>query len=327
MSKQKPNTYILVDTMNMFFRSKHFAKGGDINTKIGMAMHIMFNSLRKLYRQANNGHVVLCLEGKSWRYKHLPEYKLPRKVKALEKSPAEQEEDEIFLEALEEFIEFFRTKTNATVLQAPNSEADDLIALWCQSHPDDTNVIISSDQDYIQLIDENTTIYNGVEDITITLDGYFDAKGKRIEKKGDVDPEWKLFEKIVRGDKSDNIKSAYPGVRTKGTAKKVGMQEAFADRNNGGFNWNNFMLQRWTDADKKEHRVRDRYEFNKFIIDLTAQPEEIRKECLEAIFESTQKEPVRHVGIHFLKFCKQWDLKKISDTPDDFAKVLQHRYQ
>lgn len=325
--EDKKQTYILVDTMNMFFRSKHFAKGGDIDTKIGMAMHTMFNSLRKMYRTANAGHVVFCLEGKSWRYELLPEYKLPRKIKALEKTQVEKEEDEIFLEALGDMIEFMREKTNATVLQAPNSEADDLIALWCQSHPNDNNIIVSSDQDYLQLISENVSVYNGVEDTMITLEGFFDAKNRRIEKKGDVDPEWFLFEKCIRGDKSDNIKSAYPGCRTKGTAKKVGMKEAFADRNEGGFNWNNFMLQRWTDADGNEHRVRDRYDFNKSIIDLTIQPEHIRKECMMAIVEETKKAPVSHVGLHFLKFCGTWNLKRISDTPDDFVKVLNHRYQ
>jgi len=326
MPKKNSNTYILVDTMNMFFRSKHFAKGGDINLKIGMAMHIMFNSLRKLYRESNNGHVVMCLEGHSWRYELLPEYKLPRKIKRLEAPPAQQEEDAIFLEALEDLIDFMRKKTNATVIQAPNSEADDLIALWCQSHPDDNNIIVSSDQDYLQLIDEHVSIYNGVEDITINLDGFFDSKGKRIEKKGEVNPEWMLFEKCIRGDKSDNIHSAYPGCRTKGTLKKVGMTEAFEDRNNGGFNWNNFMLQRWTDANGQEQRVRDRYEFNKKLIDLTMQPDYIRKECMEAILEQTSKKPVPMVGLHFLKFCGKWDLKRISDTPDDFARVLSHRY-
>jgi len=325
--KQEPRTFILVDSMNLYFRAKHFGKGGDINIKIGMAMHTIFNSLRKLYRIASTGHVVMCMEGNSWRYKHLPEYKLPRKLKALEASPAQQEEDAIFLESFLELINYMDTKTNATVLKAPNSEGDDLIALWCQSHPDDNNIIVSSDQDYYQLISENVTVYNGVTEETITLDGVFDSKGKRVEKKGDVDPEWFLFEKCIRGDKSDNIHSAYPGVRTNGSSKKVGIREAFLDKNNGGFNWNNFMLQRWTDPDGVEHRVRDRYEFNRFMIDLTQQPEEIKKECLLAIYEGTQKKPVQGIGIHFLKFCQQWDLQRISDTPDDFVRVLQHRYK
>ena len=33
----------------------------------------------------------------------------------------------------------------------------------------------------------------------------------------------------MRGDSTDNVFSAYPGVRTKGTRNKVGLQEAFED--------------------------------------------------------------------------------------------------
>ena len=40
--------YLLVDSLNMFMRAKHVGgRGADIDTKIGMAMHIMFNSLAK----------------------------------------------------------------------------------------------------------------------------------------------------------------------------------------------------------------------------------------------------------------------------------------
>ena len=40
--------YILVDTLNMFFRAKHVtARTSDIDMKVGMAMNIMFNSVKK----------------------------------------------------------------------------------------------------------------------------------------------------------------------------------------------------------------------------------------------------------------------------------------
>ena len=53
------------------------------------------------------------------------------------------------------------------------------------------------------------------------------------------------------------------------------MLEAFEDRNTGGFNYNNFMLQRWVDRNEEEHRVKDDYERNR-IIDLT-QSDEIKE--------------------------------------------------
>ena len=56
-------TYILVDTANMFFRARHVVRGSDIDTKIGMAYHIMFSAINKAYKDFNGSHVVFCLEG------------------------------------------------------------------------------------------------------------------------------------------------------------------------------------------------------------------------------------------------------------------------
>ena len=89
-------------------------------------------------------------------------------------------------------------------------------------------------------------------------------------------PEYLLFKKIIRGDAGDNVFTAYPGVREKGSKNKIGIMEAFEDREKQGFNWNSFMLSRWVDHDGVEHRVRDCYERNKTLIDLKAQPQDIK---------------------------------------------------
>ena len=68
-----------------------------------------------------------------------------------------------------------------------------------------------------------------------------------------------LFEKCMRGDTSDNVFSAYPRCPKKGTRNKVGLIEAFEDKNTKGYNWNNMMLQRWVDLDGVEHPVLDDY--------------------------------------------------------------------
>ena len=53
------------------------------------------------------------------------------------------------------FTTFLREKTNVSVLRDPKAEADDLIARFVHLHPNDTHYIISSDTDYVQLINEN----------------------------------------------------------------------------------------------------------------------------------------------------------------------------
>ena len=59
--------YILVDSLNMFFRAKHVGSGKDIDMRVGMAMHIIFNSVKKAWNDFDGNHVVFCLEGRSWR--------------------------------------------------------------------------------------------------------------------------------------------------------------------------------------------------------------------------------------------------------------------
>lgn len=320
--------YILVDSLNVFFRAKHVARG-NIDMKVGMAMHIIFNSIKKAWNDFDGGHVVFCLEGNSWRKVYYDKYKANRKVAQLKRTVREQEDDELFFEAFNEFIEFIKHKSNCTVLQEANSEADDLIAMWIQSHPDDNHTIISNDSDFYQLINENVSQYNGTAEKVITHNGIFDGKtGKPVinKKTKEVEPapepEWLLFEKCVRGDTSDNIFSAYPGARIKGSKNKTGMREAFDDRHRGGYNYNNFMLQRWLDENGDEHVVRDDFLRNKQLIDLTQQPEEIKEACLAVIGDARNKDKVQGVGPHFLKFCGLWDLNRISKSPHDYTDFL-----
>jgi len=276
------STYILVDTANTFFRARHVVRG-DIDTKVGMALHITLNSVKKAWTDFKADHVVFCLEGRSWRKDFYAPYKRNRQVARDKLTPTESAEDTAFWEIFDEFKNFVTEKTNCTVMQHKQLEADDLIAGWVQMHPNDTHIIISTDGDFAQLIAPNVQQYNGVSNTIITHKGYFDDKKrepiidkKTKEVKPAPNPKWQIFEKCMRGDTSDNVFSAYPGVRTKGTKNKVGLTEAFEDKVTKGFNWNNMMLQRWTDHEGVEHRVLDDYQRNVVLCDLTAQPNTLK---------------------------------------------------
>jgi 5'-3' exonuclease len=325
-------TYILVDTANTFFRARHITRG-DLNDKVGMSIHIILNSVRKAWKDFNGHHVVFALEGRSWRKDHYAPYKRQRSEARAAQSSREQEEDRIFWETFDQFKDFVQNKTNATVLQHPKLEADDLIAGFIQLHPDAEHVIISTDGDFAQLISPKVRQYNGVMGITTTHEGYFDDKGKPIvdkktkEVKSAPDPEWLLFEKCMRGDTSDNIFSAYPGVREKGSKNKVGLREAFADRSNRGYNWNNMMLQRWVDHEGVEHRVLDDYYRNIKLCDLTAQPPEIKEIIIKTINDHINLgKNIPQVGVRLLKFCAEFDLVKVSEQVQSYADPLNARY-
>jgi len=298
-----------------------------------MALHLTLASVNQVVRKFGIDHVVFCLEGKSWRKSYYEPYKKNRIVDTQSQTQAEKEENELFWETYEKFTTFLRERTNVSVLRDPQAEADDLIARWVALHPEDENFIISSDTDFIQLISEKNKIYNGITNQLITLEGYFDDKGKIVKDKktGEPkllgDPQFILFEKCMRGDSTDNVFSAYPGVRTKGTKNKVGLIEAYADREKQGFSWNNLQLQRWVDHNQVEHRVRDDYERNKVLIDLTAQPQDIKDKVDANIREGVRTTVTPQVGVHFMRFCGTYELQKISEQSDTYAKWLNNSYK
>jgi 5'-3' exonuclease len=325
--------YALVDTANLFFRAKHIAsRNADTWQKVGMCLHLSLASVNQIVRKFGVDHVVFCLEGRSWRKDFYKPYKANRIVDETAMTEAEIEENKMFWETYEAFTTFLREKTNVSVIRHPQAEADDIIARFVHLHPNDEHFIISSDTDFIQLITENVKQYNGITNQLITVNGYFDDRDRPvIDKKTKQhktlgDPQFILFEKCMRGDATDNVFSAYPGVRTKGSKNKVGLTEAYADRARQGFNWNNLLLQKWVDHNDVEHRVKDDYERNRILIDLTAQPEEIKQAVDDVIRQTVKLDHVPQVGVHLMRFTGKYELNKISEQAETYAKWLNNTY-
>lgn len=370
--------YAIVDVANLFHRAR-FATSGDAFTKAGMTLHIVFRSLRKLTREQNCNHVVLCLEGKSWRYDYYPAYKSKRKLDQAQQKLKDAEETEVFFQTMDDFNNFMAEKTKCTVLQSPGIEGDDFVARWIQLHPNDEHVILSGDSDFVQLLAPNVSIYNGMDDVLITPTGIFDNKGRELlfsvePSKGKIkigkaleeaekdhvkaekektklypshvpepfsftpEPEWwkkALFIKIIRGDSSDSIFSAYPGVRYEGSSKRIGIRECWEDRNSMGYDWNNFMLQSWEKLIKVDEngnnitelvKVMDEFNKNAMLIDLSHQPQKIKDLMDAVIVQAVQKEPVSNVGIAFLRFCNEYQLNNLSKEATDHAVYLNAPY-
>jgi 5'-3' exonuclease len=326
--------YLIIDTANMFFRARHAAfRAADSWEKVGYALHITLSSINKVVRKFPADHVVFALEGRSWRKDYYKPYKANRAVARAALTEAEQEEDKLFWETFDTFNKYLAEQTNCSVIRHPQAEADDVIARWIALHPQAQHTIVSTDTDFVQLLAENVQQYNGMSDELLSLEGVLDAKGNRvIDKKTKLpkaipDPAWLLFEKCMRGDPTDNVFSAYPGVRIKGTKNKVGLQEAYEDRNSKGYAWNNIMLSRWTDHEGVEHRVLDDFQRNRVLIDLTAQPEDIKGLVDQAIQEQISHKDVGQVGVRFLKFCAKFELNKLSEAADQTAAWLNKTYE
>lgn len=337
--------YVLIDTSNMFFRARHSAhRASDTWTKLGFSLQVTLMSVNKVARKFNADHVVFALEGRSWRKDAYKPYKANRAVARGAMSEAEAEEDKLFWETYDSLTKYLSTKTNCSVIRCATAEADDIIARWIALHPQDEHVIVSSDSDFVQLVAPNVRLYNGINDHLFTVNGVEDDKGKSLSfvvksdskiKVGKHEPDfvaptdyhkWALFLKCVRGDSGDNVFSAYPGAPIKGSKNRIGLTEAFEDRDKKGYNWNNLMLQRWTDHNGVEHRVLDDYERNVTIVDLTAQPDDIKVKIAECIADNSTPKTVGQVGVKFMKFCGKHNLVKISEQATAYAEWLSAEY-
>jgi 5'-3' exonuclease len=299
---------------------------------LGFAIHVTLASVNKSWRDQKADHVIFCLEGRSWRKDFYEPYKKNRSVARAALTEKEQEEDQLFWDTFDALKTFINDRSNCTVLQHAELEADDLIAGFIQAHPNDHHTIISSDTDFYQLLADNVNQYNGISDELHTIKGIFDKKGKLVldkktkEPKKIPDPKFILFEKCMRGDPTDNIFSAYPGVRTKGTKNKVGLEEAYSDKHRQGYAWNNLMLQRWSDHNGVEHRVLDDYERNRVLVDLEAQPADIKDKIFDTIKRNAVPRTNNNVGSYFLKFCGKYDLVKLSDHAASYSEWLKSSY-
>jgi 5'-3' exonuclease len=325
--------YALIDLANTFFRARHVAsRNSDAEEKVAHALHITLASINQAVKRYQIDHVVACTEGRSWRKDVYAPYKRNRIVDAQSVTEAEQEESRLFWETYDKLIQYLKDRTNVTVLRHERAEADDMIARWIHLHPEDSHWIVSTDSDFDQLITDRVVRYNGVSGELVTLGGYLKENGKPVldkEKKPKLleDPEYILFLKQVRGDSSDNVFAAYPGAREKGTKNKIGIREAFEDRKKQGFNYNSFMLTRWTDHEGNEVRVRDAFERNRMLIDLKAQPQDIKDAVDQRIKESVRIQTVPQVGVHFMKFCATYDLQKLSENAETYSRWLNQPYK
>jgi 5'-3' exonuclease len=324
--------YALIDAANTFFRARHVAsRNSDPEEKAAFALHLTFASVNQAVRKYSIDHVVFCLEGRSFRKDIYEPYKRNRIVDEMSVTEEEKEESRMFWDTYSKLTEYLTTKTNCSVLRHERAEADDMIARFIHLHPDAEHFIISTDTDYNQLITEKVKQYNGVTGELATLQGYFKENGRPVldkEKKPKLleDPEYLLFKKCIRGDSSDNVFTAYPRAPEKGSKNRVGIREAFEDRHAMGFKWNNFMLQKWIDHNDQEVCVRDAYQRNKTLVDLNAQPQEIKDIVDQRIRESVKTVVTPQVGIHLMKFAGKHGLQKIADQAETYAKWLNAPY-
>jgi len=191
---------LLVDGNNLlkigFHGVKDFFNKGN---HVGGIWHFL-NTLRKFLEETNYNKVVVFWDAEtssSQRRLLYPKYKLNRKTKNTEDFREES------FETQKQRVKQYMEEMFVRQLQVDNSEADDLIAYYCQISEDEDKTIFSSDRDLTQLISENVTIYSPIQK-------KFYKNGDKIKLYENEIPHYNIKTyKIITGDSSDNIDGIY----------------------------------------------------------------------------------------------------------------------
>ena len=301
--------YLCFDISNLLYRTFHVQTVPmDDEELAGLAAHSALMTLNKYFKQHKPDQVVMAFDRKSWRKDYTASalcisgrpYKGNRRK---DMSPAQQAKYERFLGHLSEFESMIAQCTTIISLRADHLEADDLIAGFAQMHTEDEVIIISADSDLLQLkIHPNVTVITPATDKEQSLKEY------------DNDAAYYLFQKCVRGDSTDNVQSALPRVRA------TRIRKAYDDP----FERVSLMKEKWTNEQNKEFIVEDLFEENQLLIDLSMQPEPIRKAIESTIKQEMERE--RAFSMFFImKFIGKYKLNKIRDSIDQYIPLLSRQ--
>jgi hypothetical protein len=150
---------LLWDFNNIIFRTL-FTKDVDIKSKepnFQIWKYLTFNSIyQSLFKEKDIKEVVLAVdETVPWRKLYFPRFK--------ESRPLKRDKDgldwSIIFNQINSFVDELKEHIPFKVLKVKSCEADDVIAVLCMEEPGPF-IIISNDEDYMQLYNDNVKIYN-----------------------------------------------------------------------------------------------------------------------------------------------------------------------
>jgi hypothetical protein len=307
------NKRIMVcDASNMLHRTFFAHVNQEPDTLIGMVYHTTFMSLNKYYKKVGPHQIVMAFDRSNWRKAYTESeacyskriYKGHRKDAMAPKIKALYSQFQNFMVDFEQLV---REHSSIVCLGEDGLEADDLIGGMAErAHKDgDQVVIISGDKDMIQLLRYNKGRFSNDQPTVKIIDP---ATGNAREHE---DPEYFIFEKCIRGDTGDNVHSAFPRVRV------TKIREAYLD----AFKRVNMMNETWTNEDGETMLVKRMFDENKLLMDLTAQPREIRQKIFETI-ENEMDSPGKYSHFHFLRFLGKYELKTLASQLTTFIPLL-----
>lgn len=303
--QQRPRI-LMFDGSNILYKTFYANANEDAVTTAGMAHHAGLTTLNKYYKLYKPDTTIVAFDRSNWRKAYTKTdacvSKKPYKGnRRLTMTPKQQEKYAAFCEHIAEFEELLRKQTGIVTLARDGLEADDLMAGVAQLfHETHDIIIISADKDLMQLLR-----YPSV----VLIDPATGKPRTLVDHKMDAD--LFMFVKCIRGDAGDNVQSAFPRVRM------TRIMEAYTDP----YARANLMEETWTDETGRELKVKDLFAENELLMDLAKQPPEIRESIEDGVLEGfDNKGTFNH--FHFLRFCGKFGLVNISNSLENFVKML-----
>lgn len=191
----------LIDATALCYRAFYALPG--LRTSSGQptnAVYGFINILNKLLKEKKPAYLAACFDvsRNTFRQKKFAEYKIQR--------PAMPDELSSQIPLIKEVVSAYRI----AIVQKEGFEADDLIATLVSlaAKLGLSTIIVSSDKDMLQLVDEHTFVFNPYKDNGIMYDT------KKVMESFDVTPSQITDIIALMGDSADNIPGV-PGIGEK----------------------------------------------------------------------------------------------------------------
>ena len=217
----KKEKLVIIDSNALIHRAFH-ALPPTLSDEQGRPTNAVYgftSILLKTLKDLQPDYLVACFDRKekTFRHQEYAEYKATR-VKA---------PDELYqqIPLVKEVLEVF----GIPIFELAGFEADDLIGTICElktvNRPDMESIVLTGDQDCLQLVDYNTKVLSPHKGLSETI---LYGENEVKEKFGGLMPKQLIDYKGLRGDTSDNI----PGVRGIGEKGAIELLNNFGSLEN-----------------------------------------------------------------------------------------------
>lgn len=315
-------TILLIDGNNIFHKNYHSnKKTSDTDLAIELSAASSLFEFKFYFDKFKPVLTAIAFDSKgNWRKQYTKSEKaVTRKVyksnRSENKTKQELEAKKKLNETISETADMLEKYTKLVVLREELLEADDLIAGMCHlfGNSEYDIKLLSTDKDYMQLLR-----YDNVEIVNPKAGGKV-----RTLADWNNDAELFMFEKCIRGDGKDNVRSAYPRVRS------TKILEAFYD----DVKRSNLLNHTFTEVEydeatdsypEREYEVNALFEENQLLLDLNKQPENIKTLINDVIENELSRKKVANF-VKFLQYASAKEFNNIVDRGGSFLPFIQNK--